>query len=209
MPPAWQPDGVQQQAHLGLGTELVCELVDLPFAQFLRGWEAIGGRRLAGIAAAPVAHSNIIAPRFIVTRRPAVPARGGRRPRRGGGRGGSQRGCGGAVASGCSRSRARRSRLSSAGLNQQPGAGRSASTSALDAVMDAYSRRIIGWSIAHHIRTELVLDALGMAILRRRPPEKQTILHSDHGTQSSSTRSSTTTSTSAGPTRSAWSSTAA
>jgi len=75
--------------------------------------------------------------------------------------------------------------------------------------MDAYSRRIIGWSIAHHIRTELVLDALGMAILRRRPPEKQTILHSDHGTQSSSTRSSTTTSTSAGPTRSAWSSTAA
>ncbi|ABD11103.1 transposase [Frankia casuarinae] len=51
------------------------------------------------------------------------------------------------------------------------------------AVMDAYSRRIIGWSIAHHIRTELVLDALGMAILRRRPPEKQTILHSDHGTQ--------------------------
>jgi putative transposase len=51
------------------------------------------------------------------------------------------------------------------------------------AVMDAYSRRIIGWSIADHIRTELVLDALGMAILRRRPAEDQTILHSDHGTQ--------------------------
>jgi putative transposase len=51
------------------------------------------------------------------------------------------------------------------------------------AVMDAYSRRIIGWSIAHHIRTELVLDALGMAILRRQPPKDQTILHSDHGTQ--------------------------
>jgi putative transposase len=28
------------------------------------------------------------------------------------------------------------------------------------AVMDAYSRRIIGWSIAHHMRTELVIDAL-------------------------------------------------
>ena len=33
------------------------------------------------------------------------------------------------------------------------------------AVMDAYSRRIVGWSIAHHMRTELVLDALGMAII--------------------------------------------
>jgi putative transposase len=51
------------------------------------------------------------------------------------------------------------------------------------AVMDAYSRRIIGWSIAHHMRTELVLDALGMAILRRRPEGGETIMHSDHGTQ--------------------------
>lgn len=55
------------------------------------------------------------------------------------------------------------------------------------AVMDAYSRRIIGWSIAHHMRTELVLDALGMAILRRRASRGDeivdTILHSDHGTQ--------------------------
>jgi putative transposase len=51
------------------------------------------------------------------------------------------------------------------------------------AVMDAYSRRIIGWSIANHMRTELVLDALGMATLRRRPETGNTILHSDHGTQ--------------------------
>jgi putative transposase len=51
------------------------------------------------------------------------------------------------------------------------------------AVMDAYSRRIIGWSIAHHMRTELVIDALGMATLRRRPEGGATILHSDHGTQ--------------------------
>ncbi|MGH8963768.1 MAG: IS3 family transposase [Actinomycetes bacterium] len=51
------------------------------------------------------------------------------------------------------------------------------------AVMDAYSRRIIGWSIAAPMRTELVLDALGMAILQRRPADGDTIMHSDHGTQ--------------------------
>jgi putative transposase len=55
------------------------------------------------------------------------------------------------------------------------------------AVMDAYSRRIVGWSIAHHMRTELVLDALGMAIISRRATGSEediaTILHSDHGTQ--------------------------
>jgi putative transposase len=51
------------------------------------------------------------------------------------------------------------------------------------AVLDAYSRRIVGWSIAEHIRTELVLDALGMAIIRRSPDHGETILHSDHGTQ--------------------------
>jgi putative transposase len=55
------------------------------------------------------------------------------------------------------------------------------------AVMDVYSRLIVGWSIAEHMRTELVTDALGMAIVRRRP-EKQsqdtgTIMHSDHGSQ--------------------------
>jgi putative transposase len=55
------------------------------------------------------------------------------------------------------------------------------------AVMDAYSRLVIGWSIAEHMRTELVTDALGMAVLRRQPsrnPESgETILHSDHGAQ--------------------------
>lgn len=51
------------------------------------------------------------------------------------------------------------------------------------AVLDAYSRRIVGWSIAAHMRKELVLDALGMAVLRRRPVKDQTILHSDHGSQ--------------------------
>jgi len=51
------------------------------------------------------------------------------------------------------------------------------------AVMDAYSRRIIGWSIAEHMRTELVIDALGMATLRREPQSGSTVLHSDHGAQ--------------------------
>jgi putative transposase len=51
------------------------------------------------------------------------------------------------------------------------------------AVMDACSRRIIGWSIDSSQKTDLVIDALGMAILRRRPDGKETILHSDHGTQ--------------------------
>jgi len=55
------------------------------------------------------------------------------------------------------------------------------------AVMDAYSRLIVGWSIAEHMRTELVTDALGMAIVRRRPQnragDQPTILHSDHGAQ--------------------------
>lgn len=51
------------------------------------------------------------------------------------------------------------------------------------AVMDACSRRIIGWSIDASHKTELVIDAIGMAILRRRPAADSTILHSDHGTQ--------------------------
>ena len=56
-----------------------------------------------------------------------------------------------------------------------------------EAVMDAYSRLIVGWSIAEHMRTELVTDALGMAIIHRQPDKRpgnnRTILHSDHGCQ--------------------------
>jgi transposase InsO family protein len=50
-------------------------------------------------------------------------------------------------------------------------------------VLDAWSRRVIGWSIADHIRAELVVDALQMATWRRRPPAGQAIFHSDHGSQ--------------------------
>jgi putative transposase len=51
------------------------------------------------------------------------------------------------------------------------------------AVLDTYSRRIVGWSIDDNMRTTLVVDALGMAIARRRPEPHSAILHSDHGSQ--------------------------
>ena len=50
-------------------------------------------------------------------------------------------------------------------------------------VLDAWSRRVVGWSIADHIRAELVVDALQMAAWRRRPARDRTICHSDHGSQ--------------------------
>lgn len=50
------------------------------------------------------------------------------------------------------------------------------------AVIDAYSRRVVGWSIADHIRSELVVDALEMARWQRRP-EPGTIVHADRGAQ--------------------------
>lgn len=50
-------------------------------------------------------------------------------------------------------------------------------------VLDAWSRRVVGWSIADHLRAELVVDALDMARWRRRPPRQQTIMHTDHGCQ--------------------------
>jgi putative transposase len=53
----------------------------------------------------------------------------------------------------------------------------------LAVVLDAWSRRVIGWSIADHIRSELVVDAVQMALWRRRPPAGRTVAHSDHGAQ--------------------------
>jgi putative transposase len=51
----------------------------------------------------------------------------------------------------------------------------------LAVVVDAWSRRVVGWSMASHLRTELVLDALEMAIMQRRP--RDVIHHSDQGSQ--------------------------
>jgi len=51
----------------------------------------------------------------------------------------------------------------------------------LAVVVDAYSRKIIGWEMAAHLRAELVIEALDMAAGQRNP--NQTIHHSDQGTQ--------------------------
>ncbi len=48
-------------------------------------------------------------------------------------------------------------------------------------VLDAFSQRVVGWAMKAHMRTDLVLDALNMAIERRRP--RDVIHHSDQGTQ--------------------------
>ena len=51
----------------------------------------------------------------------------------------------------------------------------------LAVVLDVFSRRIVGWSMANHLRTELMLDALEMAVDQRRP--QGVIHHSDQGSQ--------------------------
>jgi putative transposase len=52
----------------------------------------------------------------------------------------------------------------------------------LASILDAWSRRVVGWSMATHLRTELVTAALDMAIVRRRPAGGL-VHHSDHGVQ--------------------------
>ncbi len=51
----------------------------------------------------------------------------------------------------------------------------------LAVVLDAWSRRVIGWAFAGHLKVHLVLAALEMAIRRRQP--RSVIHHSDHGSQ--------------------------
>ena len=53
----------------------------------------------------------------------------------------------------------------------------------LATLLDAYSRRIVGWAMADHLRTELALDALTMALQQRRPPPGQLVHHTDRGCQ--------------------------
>jgi putative transposase len=48
--------------------------------------------------------------------------------------------------------------------------------------MDCYSRRIVGWALADHLRAELVDEALQIAIARRRPAPGL-VHHSDRGSQ--------------------------
>jgi putative transposase len=51
----------------------------------------------------------------------------------------------------------------------------------LAVVLDAWSRRVVGWAMATHLRTELVLEAFNMAVAQRRP--RNVIHHSDQGCQ--------------------------
>jgi putative transposase len=51
----------------------------------------------------------------------------------------------------------------------------------LAVVLDAWSRRVVGWAMATHLRTELVVDALEMAVRQRQP--RGVIHHSDQGCQ--------------------------
>jgi putative transposase len=51
----------------------------------------------------------------------------------------------------------------------------------LAVVVDVWSRRVVGWAMANHLRAELVLDALNMALGQRRP--RDVIHHSDQGSQ--------------------------
>ena len=55
----------------------------------------------------------------------------------------------------------------------------------LAVVLDVHSRRIVGWAMADHLRSELVIEAVDMAVWRRRPMEGL-IHHSDQGSQDGS-----------------------
>jgi transposase InsO family protein len=52
----------------------------------------------------------------------------------------------------------------------------------LATVIDLFSRKVVGWSMANHMRTSLVNDAMQMAIWQRKPP-KGLIWHTDRGSQ--------------------------
>jgi transposase InsO family protein len=55
-------------------------------------------------------------------------------------------------------------------------------------VIDAFSRKVVGWQLASHMRTDLVLDALRMALGQREPgADFQLVAHTDRGSQYTST----------------------
>lgn len=53
----------------------------------------------------------------------------------------------------------------------------------LAVILDLFSRRVVGWSMAAHMRTELVEDALRAALGHREPSEDGLLFHSDQGSQ--------------------------
>ena len=52
----------------------------------------------------------------------------------------------------------------------------------LAAILDLYSRKIVGWAMSPRLDTVLILKALGMALLHRHPP-RDLLFHSDRGVQ--------------------------
>ena len=48
-------------------------------------------------------------------------------------------------------------------------------------MLDAYSRRIVGWAIGHNLKAQLVIDTMNMAIGQRKP--RNVVHHSDQGSQ--------------------------
>ena len=53
----------------------------------------------------------------------------------------------------------------------------------LATVIDGYSRKVVGWSVADHMREELVIDAFRMAVANRRPGTGEVVFHSDRGSE--------------------------
>lgn len=50
-------------------------------------------------------------------------------------------------------------------------------------VLDGYSRKVVGWAVNDHMREDLVLEAMRMAIRHRRPATGQLVMHTDRGSQ--------------------------
>ncbi|WP_430682370.1 transposase [Mesorhizobium australafricanum] len=60
----------------------------------------------------------------------------------------------------------------------------------LAVVLDAFSRRVIGWALDTHLRASLAIEALEMAITDRQPAPGSLVHHSDRGVQGGFNRSS-------------------
>ena len=50
-------------------------------------------------------------------------------------------------------------------------------------MLDVFSRMIVGWQTATHLKTDLVLDALEMAVHLRQPAAGELVAHTDRGSQ--------------------------
>jgi hypothetical protein len=62
----------------------------------------------------------------------------------------------------------------------------------LATVIDGLSRKVVGWSVADHMREELVTGALSMTLTNRDPGIGEVVFHSDRGSQGEFNRSSST-----------------